>query len=79
LRRQYDNAVLIEEKYQMLAQENMALQERVKELERKCYSNGIPINSSSATTTTTIRSSPAIAVGNTNAVKQEPSSLSSSL
>ncbi|CAF4652426.1 unnamed protein product, partial [Rotaria magnacalcarata] len=31
------------------------------------------------TTTTTIRSSPAIAVGNTNAVKQEPSSLSSSL
>ncbi|CAF2103244.1 unnamed protein product [Rotaria magnacalcarata] len=79
LRRQYDNAVLIEEKYQMLAQQNMALQERVKELERKCYSNGIPINSSSATTTTTIRSSPAIAVGNTNAVKQEPSSLSSSL
>ncbi|CAF4231610.1 unnamed protein product, partial [Rotaria magnacalcarata] len=30
LRRQYDNAVLIEEKYQMLAQQNMALQERVK-------------------------------------------------
>ncbi|CAF3132867.1 unnamed protein product [Rotaria socialis] len=77
LRRQYDNAVLIEEKYQMLAQQNMALQERVKELERKCYSNGISINSSSATAT--IQSSPAIAVANTNVVKQEPSSLSSSL
>lgn len=45
--------------------------------------NGIPINSLSppsiAQTTAAIKSTPAIAVVNSNAVKQEPSSLSSSL
>jgi len=72
LRRQYDNASLIDEKCHILAEQNFALQERIKELERKCLSNGIPINPS------TIKSTPAIAVVNSNIVKQEPSSLSSS-
>jgi transcription factor E3 len=75
LRRQYDNASLIDGKCQMLAEQNFALQERVKELERKCLSNGIPINP----TSTNVKSSPAIAVINSNIIKQEPSSLSSSL
>jgi len=75
LRRQYDNASLIDEKCHLLTEQNLALHERIKELERKCLSNGIPINS---LTTTTIKSSPAIAVVNSNIVKQEPSSLSSS-
>jgi transcription factor E3 len=76
LRRQYDNASLIDEKCHILAEQNLALQERVKELERKCLSNGIPINTTSSSTT--IKSSPAIAVVNSNIIKQEPSSLSSS-
>jgi hypothetical protein len=75
LRRQYDNASLIDERCHILAEQNLALQERIKDLERKCVSNGIPINSSSSTM---IKSSPAIAVVNSNIVKQEPSSLSSS-
>ncbi|CAF1004076.1 unnamed protein product [Rotaria sp. Silwood1] len=74
LRRQYENAGLIEAKYQMLTEQNIVLQERIKELEKKCLAAGIPINSS-----TTIKSSPAIAVVNTNVIKLEPSSLSSSL
>ncbi|CAF1293144.1 unnamed protein product [Adineta steineri] len=77
LRRQYDNASFIDEKCQRLTEQNLALQERIRELERKCVSNGIPINSSSISTS--IKSSPAIAVVNSNIVKQEPSSLSSSL
>ncbi|CAF1127251.1 unnamed protein product [Rotaria sordida] len=76
LRRQYENASSIEERYQMLTEQNFALQERVKDLERKCLSAGVPINSSSSLTI--IKSSPAIAVVNTNTIKQEPSSLSSS-
>ncbi|CAF3127975.1 unnamed protein product [Rotaria sp. Silwood2] len=78
LRRQYENASLIDEKYQMLTEQNIVLQERVKELERKCLSAGISINSSSSIIPTPVKSSPAIAVVNTNVVKQEPSSLSSS-
>jgi transcription factor E3 len=73
LRRQYDNASLIDEKCHILTEQNLALQERIKELERKCLSNGIPISSSAA-----IKSTPAIAVVHSNIVKQEPSSLSSS-
>lgn len=82
LRRQYDNASLIDEKCHILSEQNTALQERVKELERKCLLNGIPINSlspTSMTNTTTMKCTPAIAVVNSNTVKQEPSSLSSSL
>ncbi|CAF0771456.1 unnamed protein product [Adineta ricciae] len=78
LRRQYENASLIDGKCQMLAEQNFALQERVKELERKCLSHGISINSTAAASTT-LKSSPAIAMANPNGVKQEPSSLSSSL
>lgn len=43
-----------------------------QELEKKCQINGIPVNSPP-------RSSAAIAVSTTNIIKQEPSSLSSSL
>ncbi|CAF3435809.1 unnamed protein product [Rotaria sp. Silwood1] len=72
LRRQYDNVSLVEEKCQILAEQNLALQERIRELEKKCLLNGIPINSPT-------KSSPAISVTTSNIVKQEPSSLSSSL
>lgn len=48
-----------------------------EDLERKCLSNGIPIQPSS--TSLINKGSPAIAVLNSNQVKQEPSSLSSSL
>ncbi|CAF2596907.1 unnamed protein product [Rotaria sp. Silwood2] len=72
LRRQYDNISLVEEKCQMLAEQNLALQERIRELEKKCVLNGISGNSPTKT-------SPAIAVTTSHIVKQEPSSLSSSL
>ncbi|CAF1415517.1 unnamed protein product [Rotaria sordida] len=71
LRRQYDNASLVDEKCHMLAEQNLALQERVRELEKKCLLNGIPISSPT-------KISPSIAVTTSNIVKQEPSSLSSS-
>ncbi|UJR22202.1 hypothetical protein I4U23_025266 [Adineta vaga] len=85
LRRQYDNASLIDEKCHVLSEQNFALQERIKELERKCLANGIPVNSMVSMPTTTssastmMKSSPAISMNNSNIVKQEPSSLSSSL
>jgi hypothetical protein len=72
LRRQYDNVSLIEEKCQMLTEQNSSLQDRIRELEKKCLLNGIPINSPTKPTST-------IAVTHPNIIKQEPSSLSSSL
>ncbi|CAF2117641.1 unnamed protein product [Rotaria magnacalcarata] len=72
LRRQYDNVSLVEEKCQMLSEQNSLLQERVRELERRCLLNGVPVNSPT-------KSSLAIAVQTSNIVKQEPSSLSSSI
>ena len=48
-------------------------------MEKICLSNGIPINTSLSSTAETFKSSPAIAVVNSTNVKQEPSSLSSSL
>ncbi|CAF5055339.1 unnamed protein product [Rotaria magnacalcarata] len=56
----------------MLSEQNSLLQERVRELERRCLLNGVPVNSPT-------KSSLAIAVQTSNIVKQEPSSLSSSI
>jgi len=66
LRRQYDNNVLIEEKCQTLNEENHALRERIRELERQCLTHGVAV-------------SPSMIIQPTNSIKQEPSSLSSSL
>jgi len=73
LQREYANISLAEERCQVLFEQNNVLQERIRELEKKCASNGIPIDHSST------KSTPAIAVKPTNIIKQEPSSLSSSL
>ncbi|CAF0734922.1 unnamed protein product [Adineta ricciae] len=73
LRRQYDNVSLVEEKCQLLSEHNSALQERVRELEKKCLINGIPIDDSSR------KGSSAIAVTTPSVIKEEPASLSSSL
>lgn len=73
LQREYANISLVDEKCQQLSEQNNALQERIRELEKKCLSNGIPLDNSST------KSTPAIAVKRTTVIKQEPSSLSSSL
>lgn len=91
LRRQHENVSVIEEKFQLLTEENQLLHERIrvrrsfhrlinlrlslflfKELERQCLVNGIPISP-------TTKSSTAVNIQPNNSVKQEPSSLSSSL
>ncbi|CAF0954804.1 unnamed protein product [Adineta steineri] len=71
LRRQYDNISLVEEKCQLLNEHNLQLLERVRELEKKCLINGIPVNSPR-------KSSSAISVTQSNMIKEEPSSVSSS-
>lgn len=72
LRRQYDNNVLVEEKCQSLTEENQALRDRIRELERQCLAHGIPVSP-------TMKSTPSMTIQPTNSIKQEPSSLSSSL
>ncbi|UJR26920.1 hypothetical protein I4U23_008229 [Adineta vaga] len=73
LRRQYENTSLVEQKCQLLTEHNLALQDRVRELEKKCLSNNISVNNSSR------KSSSAITVTTSNVIKEEPVSLSSSL
>ncbi|CAF0725063.1 unnamed protein product [Didymodactylos carnosus] len=68
LRREYENARLIEEKYRMLSEQNKSLQDRVQDLEQACLVNGFNISPSNSKS-----------INNNSNIKQEPSSLPSSV
>ncbi|CAF0898433.1 unnamed protein product [Didymodactylos carnosus] len=67
LRREYENARLIEERCQMLTEQNKSLQDRVKDLEQTCVIHDVALNSPNAKL-----------INSSSNIKQEPSLLLSS-